>query len=210
MLFSVIQERLGDLPASFLRSGDVFAAWQLSQALQLLEYCQGADGLVPQSYFGSADYGWLDVWGELFGIPRNNNEANSVYQARITSTLMSPVGTVYAIQAYSTAYFGSTVTVTENLPAAGYTISLPAAAMNRNTYLINLQKIRPAGVPFSFVQSLESFYFNTFSYFNGQYDGAFYYGGSNSTLSITIPEPIDNEQPLLPDILITDPILNGY
>ena len=211
MNFDTVAQRIGDLPATFLRSGNVYQSWQMSQAFQLSEFTYGADALIPQLSFSSAYYGFLDVWGELLGIPRNPNEANSVYQNRITSTLESPVGSVYAIQAYSSMYFGTTVTVTESTSGVGYTINLPGRVSLSliPQYLINLERIRPAGGPFSLIQSLESLFLNTFQYISSQYAGGSYLGGSSLSLASTIPEPITNSQPIIPTILLTDPILSS-
>lgn len=211
MDFNTVQQRLGDLPTTFLRQGNVFAAWEASQAYQLSQYTYGADSIIPQTSFSSANYGWLDVWGELFDILRNNNEGNQTYQNRISFTLQSPVGTLYAIKAYSTFYFGYPTTVTENTSGVGYTITIPnlPSLSGMPQYLINLERIRPAGIPFSVIQTFESNFLNTFQYVGGQNWAGAYLGGGNINILTTIPEPITNSQPLLPSILLTDPSLNG-
>jgi hypothetical protein len=211
MDYLTVLSRIGDIPATFLRNGNPFTAWQTAQALQLSEFSYGSDALVPQMTFTSSNFGWLDVWGELFGIPRNPDEANSVYQNRITETLKSPVGTLYAIRAYGFLYFGKQITVLENLSGLGYIINLPTNidvdAVPQ--FIINLERIRPAGVPFTLELLTNNAFVNSFQYLNGQSFAGTYLGGNLLSSLYNIPEPITNSQPILPSLLITDPILSN-
>lgn len=211
MDFSTIQSRLGQLPSTFLRSGNVFGAWQAAQAFQLSEYCSTADSLSNQMNFSTAWFNFLDIWGELFGIPRQPSEANLAYQNRITYILQSPVGTLYSVKAFSQFYFSTPITVTENANGLGYNIYLPSSLTSSviNQYLIALEKIRPAGVPFSLYTVLEVLYLNTYLYVGAAYVNGPYLGGGNQQISNAIPEPINSSQPILPFLLLTDPLLNG-
>lgn len=211
MDFNTVLSRLQNLPATFLRSDNTFNAWENSQAFQLSEYTYSADSLAQQTNFSTAYFNWIDVWGELFGIPRNSNESTILYKPRISTLLQYPVGTLFAVQAYSEYFWNTTVTVTENTSGVGYSITLPSS-INTSlipSYLENLQKIRPAGVPFVIKQNFQSTFLNTFSYVGAPGIAGPYLGGGVQTLSVTIPEPITNSQPILPTALLADPILTS-
>ena len=210
MDFPTVLSRLFDLPGTFLRDDPVFISWENSMAFQLSEYCSTVDALAPMAVFSSANFGWLDVWGELFGIARNGNESNLSYFQRISETLQSPVGSASAIQVWSTMYWGSLVTVTENF-SPGYQINLPSSINSAQLpqYVANLARIRPAGVPFTIGQSSEYTYLTTYKYLTGPRDAGAYLGGSNQEISVQILQPTINSQPILPAVLLSDPLLNS-
>lgn len=210
MNFLTVLSRLTSLPGTFLRSDSTFESWEDAQTFQLSEFCTTVDALVPMAVFQTSAWGWVDVWGELFGIPRNPNEANQTYFARIQFTLQFPVGSAYAISTYSTAYWGQPVSVVES-SGVGYSIQLPSGINPAGIpqYIIDLERIRPAGVPFTLNQLSEYTFLNTGKYLSGTRDAGAYLGGGLQSLGFTIPEPIINSQPILPTLLVTDPLLNG-
>lgn len=211
MDFLTVLSRLENLPSTFLRDDNTFGAWENSQAFQLSEYTQGVDALALQANFSNSSGNWVDVWGELFGIPRNNNEATSTYKTRISTILQFPISTVFAVEQYSSTFWGQPITVTESTSGVGYTILLPSNidTSQINTYLDNLAKVRPAGVPFLVSQNLETSFLNTISYVGSPGWGGAYLGGYSKPVSNQIPQPTINSQPILPTYLLSDPILNG-
>jgi len=209
MQYSVVASRIADLPPPFTRPDSNYAAVQASLSYALTQYCQPADSTDQQTNYGIADGGWLNVWGQLLGLPRYPSEADSVYQARVLSILIAPVGSALAIQTFATSFFHSSVTVTENFP--GYTVAIPsfASVSQIDTFAVALGRIRPAGVPIIIEQIQQSFFFNNYNYFNGQGIAGVYFGGPPNFVTWPLPINTNNSQSLLPSLLLTDPVLNG-
>lgn len=217
--FSIYQ-RVGDLPATFKRENQVFLQWIDSLVAALLLYCQAADNLQGvQTNFEQASNGWLDIWGELCGVKRRDNESNSVYQQRISETLLAPRDSAVAIVQWIKIIENLDVQVVELSPQnVGYNIIFPptqlAATVNR--ILANIVYVRPAGVPFYAFFSQGSIYLDTINYLANGYSlnpaigrvtGA-YLGGTGIPTGFTIASSTNNTVSLLPNLFFSDPTLN--
>ena len=87
-----VLNQISDLPSTFKRPGSEFASWQNAFAQGLATYTEGIESLLAQIDFNAAAGSWLDTWGDLYGIPRNNGEADGAYMQRIKGTLQAPHG----------------------------------------------------------------------------------------------------------------------
>ena len=117
--------QLNDLPATFRPNGNPYGQLVGSVAGALSLFTTGADATMAQVLsFGGAVDGWVDVWGLLFGIPRDANEGNIPYALRVAETVTAWVGTVPAIQAWLNL-FAPGGTVKENAAGLGYVVTLP-------------------------------------------------------------------------------------
>jgi hypothetical protein len=211
MNFSDVQAQLNDLPSTFTRQGAPYT--QLIDALStgLAGFTVGTDGVMSQvASFGMAQGGWLDVWGLLFLVPRNQNEGDRPYALRISETVLAWVATGPAIQAWITL-FAPGGTVTENLPNVGYRLTLPAtmslAAIAQ--FLQNFNRIRPDGVPFTLQQASGGLYLSTEAFLEmGMMQGS-YLAEPTSGQALAIAATTNNAQPMIPAIYLTDPSING-
>lgn len=215
-----IYQRLDDLPATFKRNDQTYANWIDSLAAALYMFTQAAVNLQGvQTNFQNASNGWLDIWGELCGVKRRDNESNAVYQNRIEETLLAPRDSAVAIVSWIGIIENVAVQVNEQIPnAVGYNIIFPPTQTNANIIRIlsNLVYVRPAGVPFYTFYSQGSIYLNTINYVANGYQlnpaigrvtGA-YLGGVGMPLSFSIASSTNNTLSLLPSLFLEDPTLN--
>lgn len=98
MNFQAVLAQLNDLPATFRPNGNPYAQFINALASAQSLFTVGADATMAQaaSFNGAID-GWIDVWGLLFGVPRNQTEGNIPYATRIAETVLAWVGTLPAI-----------------------------------------------------------------------------------------------------------------
>ena len=210
MDFPAVLARLNDLPTTFQRNGPPYTLLIDSIGWQLAMFTLAADATSQQVLaFGPALDGWLDVWGLLWGVPRQQNEANSSYSLRIARTVLAWVGTFPAIQAWLN-FYAPGGTVTENLPNVGYVITFPAnmTTAQITAFLLSLNRIRPAGVPFVIQQVTGGITLGTDIFLaTGAPKGAYL-----SSAFTPIPFPLgavtNNTVPLLPSCYMSDPTLN--
>lgn len=209
----LVLSQLQDLPAPFLRPGATFQ-W-IYQALAGGEawYTEASDGIAWQvAGLPTAEGPWLTTWGEILGVGRLPGESDGAYSARVQETLLAPVGTPLAIQTYSRFILNSTlVTVSENFPAVGYTISIPVGypSVVLSNWISGLARIRPAGVPFQITEHVGPLMLGTYSYLGASGFAAAYLGQGNQALPLNLGASTNNLQNLLPDLLMVDPNLNG-
>lgn len=211
MNLAAVVAQLGDLPATFLREGTPFSQLAATEAQAFTDFTSAADAIVGSvSSFQSAQWGWLDVWGLLLGVPRNKDEGDPTYANRITGTIMAWVGTVPAIEQWGLLILGSRVTVTENLPSIGYIITLPngVSAVQIAIFAASLNRVRPAGVPFTFNQLVGGLFLDTINFLGTWEMIGSYLDDGTASVAFTIPSSTLNAVPLLPDIYLTDPTLN--
>jgi hypothetical protein len=210
MDFAQVQTELNDLPTTFQRPGAPFTQWIDADTAGLYRYTQAADGTVSQASFLNAVYGWLDFWGLLFGIPRNTNESDAKYMARIVYTINTGAGSPNAITMFISFVFGITVTLQENLPTIGYTLVFPPTVTPTqiDTILAAIVCVRPAGVPITNVGMLIGSYLNSVNFIGAPRVTGAYLGGSGGSGGPAIPAATNNSSPLLPDLYLTDPFLN--
>jgi hypothetical protein len=209
MDFLSIAGVLSDLPSTFTRIGAPYNQFIDSTITGLARYTQGADGVEAQvAGFAYPVDGWLDTWGLLWSLPRHQNEGNIAYATRIQETVLAWVGTVPAIQTWLNLFAPGGV-ITENT-GLGYNLTLPAAMTQAQviSFLVSLNRIRPAGVPFSVNQIGLGTYLGTIDFLG---DGAMV-GDYLSAGTQGIPLPFGptqlNALILLPLLLLLDPSIN--
>jgi hypothetical protein len=210
MDYPTVTARLNDLPSPFKRNGPPYTWLIDSIGWQLAMFTLAADATSQQVLaFGPALDGWLDVWGLLWGVPRQQQEANSSYSLRIARTVLAWVGTLPAIQAWVN-FYAPGGSVTENLPNVGYVITFPSnmTTAQITAFLLSLNRIRPAGVPFIVVQATGGITLGTDIFLaTGAPKGA-YLSAAVTTLALPIGPATNNTSPLLPTCVFSDPTLN--
>jgi hypothetical protein len=209
---SLVQDQLLDLPVPFIRPGTVFAEIYASLAAGESVYSLASDGVASSLYMPSSLNGWLAVWGEIFGLPKNSGESDFFYATRILNTLTAPVGTPMGIVSWTQFILGTTnVSISENLNQGGYSISIPANLSNSTitNWLANLTRIRPAGIPFSVTTQTNPLMLGSYAYIGGSGFAGAYLGFGIETLGLNLSASTNNSQPLVSEILLTDPLLNG-
>lgn len=208
----LVQTQLLDLPPAFKRPGTVFSAIYSSLAAGESIYTLASDGVASAQSMPTSLNGWLAVWGEILGLPKNPNESDFFYSIRIQKTLLAPVGTPYGIQVWSQFILGNpNVIVTENLAMGGYTITFPETltATSVQNWLTNLNRIRPAGVPFNLLAQTNPLMIGTYSYIGAPGFAGSYLGFGVTAYPLDIDASTQNIQPLVSETLLSDPILNG-
>lgn len=211
MNFDEIVAQLNDLPSTYKRPGAPYTNFVEAIASALLLYTQASDGLFAQTDFNLAANGWIDVWGSLAGIPRRLNESDTVYKNRIRNMVLSHHATPISIVDWLRIVENVNGSVTENLPAIGYQITLPPTLLvpQIKQIIVDLAYVRPAGVPFKVVQESGNTFLNTVNYLGGapRVTGA-YLAGSVINVNALIGNGTTNAVGLLPDLLFTDPLIN--
>ena len=214
-----VNAQLSDLPSTFTRPGTPYTQWQDSWAEALALFTNGCDGVIAQTDFdgstyasgSGAQFGWLDVWGEIFGIVRNSNESDVLYAARISATLLAWVGTIPAIQACGMQILSTIVSVIENITSLGYSIVIPYSPTTAQLqfFVSALARVRPAGVPVTLGTTTGGIYLTTISYLgeNPSVAGAYLTAGV-TYVSGLFGSNTNNSVPLLPDLLLTDQTIN--
>lgn len=202
--------QLNDLPDTFKRKDAWYTQFVDAVATGASQYTLGIDEVFNQvTAFNNALGGWLDTWGLLFGVPRLENEADSLYEARIGNTVLAWVGTIPAIQTWINLYAPGG-TVTENIGTAGYTINMPPSmtALQTQQFLQSLARIRPAGVPFNVQQTGSGLFLGTEEFLgDGRAVGNYLTAGTSTTV-LTLGATTLSAQPILPGCWLTDPTLN--
>lgn len=212
MDFTTVENQLNDLPRTFKRPDQTYLQVVDSFALALYLFTQASDGTSQQLQFPGAQYGWLDVWGLLFGIPRFSNEADQVYAARIAFQVLAGGGPAQQIVNWIQIVYRITVSVVENLPAVGYSIIFPGGVTTAQiqTILAALGYTRPAGVPITSVFSYGAgTILDTINFMNAPDVVGAYLTGGATAVPFSVPATTNNAVPLLPSLFLTDPSLNG-
>jgi hypothetical protein len=210
MDFLQVVALFNDLPSSFKKTTAPYTQVIDGLATQLAAYTNGSDYTVSQLTIANARYGWLDVWGLIFGIPRNANESDYNYYNRIIAVLNAIVGTIPGVEFWLTFCFGSG-TVTENVGGLGYSIQLPSSFSESQleVFVTTFNYIRPIGVPFSYTNVADGMFLRTVNFLGGAdkmigaYFGAVY---NYQPLPFSACQP--SAVPLLPDLYLTDPTMN--
>jgi hypothetical protein len=210
MDFLACRATLLDLPPTFLRPTAWFTQFMDALAFEDAVGTTGSDDIMAQvQSFTQAQDGWIDVWGLLFGVPRNQGEGNGAYSTRVSETILAWIGTLPACQIWCNL-FASGATVTENQPNLGYTINFPVTLTFAQiaAFLVSFNRIRPDGVPFSIMQGSGALYLGTEEYLGlapvvGSYLTNSPLIGGLESIATTL-----SAQPILPALLLVDPILN--
>lgn len=211
MNYQDVLTQLNRLPSTFLRPGDGFAAIQSARAAALFRYANASDGLVEQLQFSKAVGVWLDTWGKLFGIPRNQQEADGDYQARISATLVAGRATPIAMVLYLKIALGLNATIAEDFTKTVWQLHFdtPLSLAQFNQLMANLAYVRPAGVPtISSSSGSGGLFSGTVNYFRApRVTGAYLEEGAFG-LDFTISAYTNNSQSLLPTAYLSDPTIN--
>ena len=75
MIPSLVLSQILDLPPPFLRPGTTFQQIYASLAAGESSYTLASDGLKYAESMPTSLNGWLSVWGEILGIPKNSGES---------------------------------------------------------------------------------------------------------------------------------------
>ena len=201
---------LNDIPDTFRRPGPPYSQVIDLLAVSLALYTVGADATFSQvAAFSNATDGWLDIWGLLFGVPRDQNEANALYASAIQSVVQAWVATVPAIQAWMDLFAPGGV-VLENSGSVGYTLAFsgvtPIAQIQ--SFLRLFGRIRPNGVPFQITQAGLGLYLGTEEFLGDGRMVGNYLTSLSTPVSLFVSPFTPNTAPLLADLLLNAPILN--
>lgn len=210
MDFFAVLSQLNDLPTTFTRNGAPYTQLMdsITGALSLFTLTEDAT-FTQVLNFTNAVNGWLDVWGLLLGVPRNQNESDVSYSPRIFGTVSAWVGTVPAIQFWLNLYAPGGV-ITENVGTVGYTLTFPPlmTTVQIENFLITLNRIRPAGVPFIAQQNGIGLYLGTDEFTGDGRVVGNYLTRLESPVGLIIPASTPNARPTIPTLYMTDPTLN--
>jgi hypothetical protein len=210
MDFPAVRATLLDLPSTFTRQQAWFTQLMDSLAYEVAIETTGSDDIAAQAIaFTNAIDGWIDIWGLLFGIPRNPGEGNAPYSSRIQATILALVGTAPAIQIWLNL-FAPGGTVATNPGGLGYSITFPAAMTTAQivAFLVSLNRIRPDGVPFMATQGGGALYLGTIDYLGkGNVLGDYISGGASPAAQELAAVTL-SAAPLIPSLYLSDPILN--
>jgi len=210
MKYADVIARLENLPNSFRRQGLTYQQLENAFAAALTRYTDSMDGLTAQETVTSAAFEWLNMQGDLYGIPRFSYESAATYLARIQATLKAPKGTPVAIESYMRLITGQVITVTEQTSVPNYflTVSGNASTTVINQLNGNINFVRPAGVPFYYSLPTGGLYASTVNYAGrGRMTGS-YLVAATTTEPPTISGTQNSALPLLPSDYLTDPTIN--
>lgn len=220
MDFATVQAQLNDLPPTFKRPGNPFNQWIDALSAGQTRSTSALDRLLNQiQNVANAQFGWLDIWGLLVGIPRFSNEEDKVYLARIIYILNAGGGTPVGMAMWIKAVWKVDAQITETFGQVGYNIIFNTAITLAQAVAIvaSMVRIRPAGVPILSI-SIESIttlglFLDTINFLDlaPSVTGAYLSGAGGTGGGIAVPGlyPATNSaEPLLPDLFLTDPTLN--
>jgi hypothetical protein len=204
--------RLNDLPGTYRRVDPTYVQLVGSIATSLSRHTHAADALLAQTAFTSAEGKWLDVWGLAFGIVRHDGEADAAYRTRIAGTLVAGSGPPVAIETYMSIARGLAATVVENFPAVGWSLQMAGgiAAADEAALALDLARVRPAGVPYTFQFLRGGLYLSTINYVGRASVTGAYLVNPLSTVPPPIGPNTNSTAPLLPTTFLTDPNLNSF
>ena len=159
--------QITDLPSTFLRNDPTFAELMAAFAAALTLGTSSNTNLLQNTNYQAADNGWIDVWGDLAGITRRFQEADGSFHTRLPDMLLAARDSPVAIELWLSIVEGVAGTVSQQLPAWGYKVNLPATLPNPQVQQIidDLAYVRPAGMPFSVNLETGGTYISTVNYF---------------------------------------------
>lgn len=205
-----VVDQLNQLPRTFWKPGQTYQNLIASIASGLDSFTGPANALVSQATLTTARYKWLDLWGLLFSVPRLPSETDTQYLNHILSILNEGNTTPVRIESYIENIYNLTVTLTENFPNVGYTLTFEGSSADLNQLAADLGRIRPAGVPFFPLYVLQgAFYANTINFLNGWRVPGSYVINSSVPIFPTISASTTNALNTIPTQYLTDPILTG-
>ncbi len=143
--------QITDLPLTFLRNDQTFKQLMAAFSAALTLGTSANRELLNNANYQNTDNGWIDVWGDLAGISRRFQESDNSFKPRLPNMLLAPRDSPAAIELWLSIIEGVSGTVTQKLPAWGYTVNLPATLTTPQVQQIinDLAYVRPAGMPFN-------------------------------------------------------------
>lgn len=212
MDFGTVQQNLNDLPGTFKREGAPYTQWVDALTTLLFFFTNAADSMIAEATdFAAAQFGWADVWGEVFQIQRLPNEGTPTYKQRIKNILTANHVTPLAMTSWLNVINQVNGLIIENLPNVGYNITLPAGLTSTRVQQIiaGLGMVRPAGVPFTVNTLGIGTYLDSINFLNTERVTGSYLSGGTSNIGLTISAGTNNSVPLIPDLLFVDPTINN-
>lgn len=209
MDFPAVSATLNDLPDTFKRQGPPYTQLIDSLASTLALYTLGADATMGQvASFSNAIDGWIDIWGLLFGVPRDQNQSNAAYKIAIQSILSAWVATVPALQTWMNL-FAPGGTVVENT-GSGYTLQFSGATTlaQIQAFLRLFNRIRPVGMPFQITQAGLGLYLNTEEFTGDGRVVGNYLTSLSTSVGLLLGPSTSNNVPLLATLIVTDPTIS--
>lgn len=211
MDWNAVKARFNDLPTAYSRPGTTFQWIQNAIISSTLLGTQSIDGINNQLTFQNAEGGWLNVWGQLFNLPRNSGESSVAYKSRITFTLKLGRTTPAAIQSYVTNALNISATVSEDTAADAWKLTF-TTNLTTAQYLSTAQDlavVRPAGIAFLplYVPQGGS-YLGTINYIGAPSVTGAYLIISTTKITPAISANTNPAQPTLPTTYLTDTNLN--
>jgi hypothetical protein len=200
------------LPPAYKNPSPSYEFFMNSVAMGLTLYTEAIDALVNNASFTTSKYNWLNTWGNLFVVPRGTYENSSQYSLKIQNLISTGNGTPIRIQDYIYNIYGVYVTISENFisgtPNYGYTLKFNGSIYNMKQLALDLNRVRPAGVPIYFDIISGGNYINTINFI-----GAWRTTGSYLSFPITafnpnLPESTNNAQNTLPTNYLTATAIN--
>lgn len=208
MDWNAVKARFDDLPTAYSRPGNTFQWIKNAVIASITLGTQSTDGITNQLNFQNAQGGWLNVWGQLFNLVRNNDESDVSYKARIQFTLKLGRTTPAAIQSYVTNALRVNATVSEDLADAIWKLTF-SSNLTTAQYLStakDLAVVRPAGVPFlpMYVPQGGS-YLGTINYIGAPAVTGAYLINATTKVSPNIGGTTNPAQPSLPTTFLSNP-----
>lgn len=203
---------MSDLPDTFQRFGPIYKAILLGFVVSLARNNISIDQFAQNLTVFNAKWGWLDVYGKLYGILRNQYETDPQYRTRLQGTLSAPHGSPLAISQFIQLALSLKTYITENFTDVNYQINFNTA-VNTNTLqqVANaINWVRPAGIPFlPLYQQTGGLFLDTINFFNVLHVSGTYLAQPHINANVTIAANTDNPISLLPSTYLTDPFITG-
>lgn len=211
MQYADVLVQINSLPSTYLRPGAGFTALQAARAAGLFRFTNAVDGLTQQLTFSAASGVWLDVWGRLFGISRNTQEADAAYAGRISSTLVAGRATPVAMQIYLQAALGISATIVEDFAHTSWELSttIELSAEQYNQVFAGLVFVRPAGVPSVAVAIHQGgLYIDSVNFMGAPKTTGAYLETPAGSFSLSANAYTNNSKAKLPTLFLSDPTIN--
>jgi hypothetical protein len=212
MTYNDILNQLDDLPEPFRHNGSIYPSIIASIAAALARNTNSADAVISDININTAQWGWLNTIGELYGIIRTQYETDPIYRRRIEQTLIAPHGTPEAIQDFIKLILGITTVVTENFTNCSYQINFlsPVSVATIQQVVIAINWVRPAGVPFlPLFRSSGGLFLSTCNFLGIKRVTGSYLANPTIAINVSIGPSTDNLVSQLPTLYLTDPYITG-
>jgi hypothetical protein len=212
MNYNDVLNQLNDLPITFQHGGIIYPSIIAAIASALARNTTSADAVIGNINLPTAQWGWLNSIGELYGIIRTQYEIDPTYRNRIQQTLVAPHGTPEAIQDFIKLITGITTVVTENFTNCSYQINFlaPVSVNTIQQVVIAINWVRPAGVPFLPIYRVSGgLFLNTCNFLGVKRVTGSYLAQPTVIANVSIGPSTDNLVSQLPTLYLTDQYITG-